>query len=334
MKHFLKIEDFSSEQLDKLVVKANEFKKVRYQNILKNKTLITMFFNPSTRTKISFDLAITELGGHCVTLEPGKSSWGIEINEGAVMDSEAEEHLKDAIKVISRYADFVGIRCFPKFQDWEKERKDLILHNLAMWSEIPVVNMETISHPCQALAMLQTIKNKFKTFKKKKFVMSWAYHPKGLNTAVANSASVAASIVGMDVTIVNPPDYDLDPYFINLVKENCKVNDTEFSMTNNMDEAYEGADFIYIKSWGSLKQIGNFQPEIHNQYKNWKVDSNLMKKTNNAYISHCLPLRRNMLVTDEVLDSPNSLIYEEAENRLHVQKAILCELNNEWYRGK
>ncbi|MBN2572719.1 MAG: N-acetylornithine carbamoyltransferase [Ignavibacteriales bacterium] len=334
MRHFLKIEDFSFIELEKLVNIANEFKKVRFSDTLKNKTLITMFFNPSTRTKISFDLAVTELGGHCVTIEPGKSSWGIEIEENTIMNGDAEEHLKDAIKVISRYADFVGIRCFPKFQNWEEERKDLILKNLAKWSEIPIVNMETISHPSQALAMMQTIKNHFDTYKKKKFVMSWAYHPKGLNTAVANSASVIASIFGMDVTIANPPDYDLDPYYINLVKENCLKNGADFKMTNNMEEAYEGADFIYIKSWGSLKQIGNFQPEIQNQYKNWKVDSELMKKTNNAFISHCLPLRRNMLVTDEVLDSSNSLIYEEAENRLHIQKAILCELNDEWYGGK
>ena len=333
MRHFTGIESLSKEELYRLLELSEHFRKNRYQNILKNKTLITMFFNPSTRTKTSFDLAVSELGGHCVTLEPGKSSWGIEMEEGAIMDGDAEEHLKDAVKVLSRYGDFIGVRCFPKFVNWEEEKKDLILKNMVKWADVPIVNMETITHPCQALAMLMTIKEFLSERKKKKFVLTWAYHPKPLNTAVANSAGMAAAFYGMDVVLAHPPGYDLDPFYVNFMKEKCRDNHCSFEICNDMDKAFEDADFIYAKSWGALSQYGNFQPEIHQQYKDWIVNEERMMKTNNGFFSHCLPLRRNMIASDGVLDSENSLIYEEAENRLHVQKAVLSELNREWNNG-
>jgi N-acetylornithine carbamoyltransferase len=160
MRHYLAIEDFSIDELWEMVNRADEFKRDRFScaDCLKNKTLITLFMNPSTRTRTSFDLAITQLGGHVVTIEPGKSSWGVEIREGAMMDGDAEEHLKDAANVLSRYGDFIALRAFPAFKNWAEERKDLILTNLAKWSKVPVINMETITHPAQALAMLQTIR--------------------------------------------------------------------------------------------------------------------------------------------------------------------------------
>ncbi len=327
MKNFITIEDHTRQELNELLELAEHFKNNKFSDILKYKTLITMFFNPSTRTRISFDLAITQLGGHHVSIEPGKSSWGIEIKEGAIMDKDAEEHLKDTIKVLCKYGDILAIRCFPKFKNWEEEKKDLILKNLVKWSTKPVINMETISHPCQALAMIKVIKDKFENVKKKKFVLTWAYHPKPLNTAVANSAGVIASKFGMDIVIANPPNYDLDDFYLQEMKKNCRENGSNFEISNNMKEAIKGADFVYAKSWGSLAQYGNFQKDIHNQYKDWIVDKEKMDLTNNAYFSHCLPVRRNLIVTDEVIDSEKSLVYEEAENRLHVQKAILAKLS-------
>ena len=326
MKHFLNIEDFNQEELDNLLIIAEELKKNRFSNILKNKTLITMFFNPSTRTKTSFDLAINQLGGHCVNIEPGKSSWGIEINEGAIMDKDAEEHLKDATKVLNRYADAIAIRCFPKFINWQEEKKDLILQNMTKWSDKPIINMETISHPCQALAMMKTIKEKFAKPQKKKIILSWAFHPFPLNTAVANSAGMIASIFGMDLCIANPKGYDLDEDYLALMEKNCKEYGGSFSLTNDMNEGFKNADFVYVKSWGALSNYGEKRENTNPKLKNWIVDSAKMNLTNNAYFSHCLPLRRNMLATDQVIDSKNSLIYDEAENRLHVQKAVLKSL--------
>jgi len=326
MKHFTAIENHTKEELDELIELADNFKKNKYGNQLKSKTLITLFFNPSTRTKISFDLAAEQLGGHSVCIEPGKSSWGIETEEGATMDGDAEEHLKDATKVLCKYGDILTIRCFPKFKNWKEEKKDTILNNMVKWSTKPVVNMETISHPCQALAMMQLIKEKLGNPVKKKFVLTWAYHPKPLNTAVANSAGMIASLFGMDVVIANPPGYDLDEDYLKQMEENCKKNNAEFKVMHNMEEAVKDADFVYAKSWGSLQQYGKFNQEEHNSYKDWIVDEKKMALTNNAYFSHCLPVRRNMIVSDKVIDSDKSLVYEEAENRLHAQKAILVKL--------
>jgi len=333
MKNFVAIEDHTKEELFEILDLAKEFQNQRYQDILKEKTLIALFLNPSTRTRTSFDLAITQLGGHCVTIEPGKGSWGIEIEEGAVMDGDSEEHLKEAVGVLARYADFLAIRCFPEFKNWEKERQDPILKNMVLWSDVPVVNMETITHPCQALAMMKTIRDHIEQPKRKKFVLTWAYHPKPLNTAVANSAGVGAGFLGMDVTIANPPGYDLDPYYLQHIEKQCKANGANFEIVHNMEEAFQGADFVYAKSWGALAQYGNFQPEIHHQYKDWIVDEKRMALTNDAFFSHCLPVRRNMIVSDAVIDSQRSLVLDEAENRLHVQKGVLTKLNQECYLG-
>lgn len=320
------IENHSKEELKLLIDLALELKKNKFSDVLKNKTFISMFFNPSTRTKTSFDLAMNQLGGHCITIEPGKSSWGIEIEEGAVMDGDAEEHLKEAIKVLCRYGDAIGVRCFPKFKDWTVEKEDRILKNMIKWADKPIVNMETITHPCQALAMMMLIYEKLHAPERKKFVLTWAYHPKALNTAVANSAGQIAAKFGMDVVIANPPGYDLPEEYVAMMKEDCQKNGSGFEISHDMEKAFEGADFVYAKSWGSLSQYGNFNKEEHDKYKDWIVDEPKMALTNEAYFSHCLPVRRNMIVSDGVIDSAKSLVYDEAENRLHVQKAVLSEL--------
>ncbi|MBU0615039.1 MAG: N-acetylornithine carbamoyltransferase [Nanoarchaeota archaeon] len=325
MKHFTAIENHTKQELEKLLELAKSFKAKPFGSQLKQKTLISIFMNPSTRTKTSFDLAMHQLGGHNISIEPGKSSWGLEIEEGAIMDKDAEEHLKDATKVLCKYGDALALRCFPKFKDWNEEKKDKILKNMVKWSDKPVINMETISHPCQALAMMQTIIEKLGDPKGKKFVLTWAYHPKPLNTAVANSAAMIASMFGMDITIANPEGYDLDPDYIKQSKNNCKKNNANFKQTHTQD--LKDADFVYAKSWGSLEQYGNYNKTIQDKHKNWIVNKENMPKQ--AYFSHCLPVRRNMIVTDQVIDSKNSLVYEEAENRLHVQKAILKTLIGE-----
>ncbi|MBM2815229.1 MAG: hypothetical protein HW421_1991 [Ignavibacteria bacterium] len=323
MHNYANIEDFSYNFLETLMEKASFLKKNKYNDNLKNKTMVGLFFNPSTRTRTSFDFAMQQQGGHFISLEPGGKSWGIDIEENIVMNGENEEHLKDAVNVLSRYTDCIGVRCFPKFVDWDYDKKDIVLNNILKWSSVPVVNLETISHPCQALAMLLTMKEKFRDLKKKKFVLSWSYHPKGLNTAVGNSALIAAAMAGMDVTVVNPPDYNLDNKYLNLGKDFVSKNGGTVKISNNQKEAFEGADFVYVKSWGSLKQYGAFNPEEQLKYKDWLVTTDKMALTNNAFVSHCLPVRRNIVIADDVLDSNNSLIYDEAENRLHVQKAIL-----------
>ena len=326
MNHFLAIENHTKEEIEELLALAEHYKAQPFSDVFKNKTLIALFFNPSTRTKTTFDLAATQLGGHCVCLEPGKSSWGIEAQEHAVMDGDKEEHLKDAAKVLSSYGDILALRCFPAFKNWKEEKKDSMLANLAKWSTKPVINMETISHPCQALAMIRAIKSKFSTLKHKKFVLTWIYHPQPLNTAVANSAGMIASMLGMDITIANPEGYDLDAGYLKLMGEHCKKNQASFRVVHDMNEAMEGADFVYAKSWGSLGQYGAFNQAVQDSHRGWIVDEKKMALTHHAYFSHCLPIRRNVKATDAVLDSEQCLIYEEAANRLPVQKAIITKL--------
>ncbi len=326
MKHYVAVEDHTQKELQELIDLSMQMKQGSKTVSLKGKTLVSMFFNPSTRTKTSFDLAMEQLGGHNICLEPGSSSWGIEMEEGAVMDGDKEEHLKDATKVLCKYGDAIAVRCFPPFMDWEHEKTDPIMKSMVNWSNNPIINMETITHPCQALAMMQTLQEKMGSVKGKKLLLTWAYHPKPLNTAVANSAGVIASMFGMDVTVANPVGYDLDPYYTDIMKKNCEAAGATFEQSHDQDEAAEEADIVYAKSWGSIQQYGAFQKDVHDSNKDWIVDSSLMEKTNDALFSHCLPVRRNMIVSDEVIDSESSLVYEEAENRLHVQKAILAKL--------
>ncbi len=329
-KNFLSTADYSVSGLEELLRQADNYKKNKgkMSDELRGKTLAALFFNPSTRTRTSFDVAMYQLGGHMISLDPGKGSWGIEVKEGVVMDGDAEEHVKDATRVLCRYVDAIAVRAFPKFKNWQEDRQDLLLNAVAKYASKPVINMETIVHPCQALAMMMTLREQFGQVKRKKITVLWGYHPKGLNSAVANSASLAAGQFGMDVTIANPKSYDLDPLFLKQTKAFCEANGSTFDVVHDPDEGVEGADFVYVKSWGSLEHYGNFDKykEEHDKNQHWVLDGKRFNKTNNGYFSHCLPLRRNMNVTDEVIDSPHSLIIDEAENRLWVQKAILANL--------
>jgi N-acetylornithine carbamoyltransferase len=264
-----------------------------------------------------------------VVLTPSGGMWPLEFEKDAVMLGDAEEHAKEAAKVLSRYCDLIGIRAFPKFDDWEEDRRDLILNAFAEHAEVPIINMETITHPCQELAMTMAMQDHLGDLDGKKFVLTWSYHPKPLNTAVANSALVAAAKFGMDVTLLCPSDeYVLDQRYLDIAASDTKANGLDLNITHDVDEAYADADFVYAKSWGALPYFGRWSDEkpVRDRYKNFIVDEAKMAKTHGALVSHCLPMRRNVIMTDGVFDSPNCIAYDEAENRLHVQKAIMRSL--------
>ncbi len=324
-KNFITTQDWTTAELEYILNMAADARKIRQSSTLHGKTVALLFFNPSLRTRTSFELAMYELGGHAVVLQPGKDAWGIEIKEGAVMDGEAEEHIKEATNVLSRYCDAVAVRAFPKFQSWEDDRKDLVINSICRWTDKPVINMETIVHPCQELALMMTMKKYLKNLQAKKFLLTWSYHPKPLNTAVANSAALISTKFGMNLTILRPKEYDLDDYFVESAKKNAKAYGNTVTVTDNIEEAYKDADFVYAKSWGSLQYYGDWEEEkkVRGSLKHFIVDKDKMRLTNDAFFSHCLPMRRNIIATDEVVDSEHSLIYEEAENRLHTEKALL-----------
>jgi N-acetylornithine carbamoyltransferase len=331
MRHFLTTQDYTRTEIEALLDKAARFKRHRVDRRLVDRTIALVFFNPSLRTRTSFDVGIRELGGHAVTLEPGKGAWPIEFEDGAVMDGEAEEHVHEVARVLSRYVDLIGVRAFPKFQRWEEDRRDKVLLGFARYATVPVINLETITHPCQELALALAMKERLGALERKKFVLTWTYHPKPLNTAVANSAALIATKLGMDVTLLCPnAEYHLDERYLDAARANARESGGNFSISYDIDSAYEGAHMVYAKSWGAIPYFGRWDQEkpMRETLKHFIVDEAKMARTNEGLFSHCLPVRRNVKVTDAVIDSPRSLVIEEAENRLHVQKAVMDTLVN------
>jgi N-acetylornithine carbamoyltransferase len=334
MKHFLNTQDWSRSELDALLAQASLFKHNRIGSELRGKSIALVFFNPSLRTRTSFELGAFQLGGHAVVLQPGKDAWPIEFDLGTVMDAEAEEHIAEVAKVLSRYVDMIGVRAFPKFIDWSLDRQDKVLRGFAEHATVPVINMETITHPCQELAHVMALQEHFGStdLRGRKYVLTWTYHPKALNTAVANSALTIATRMGMDVTLLCPtPDYVLDPRYMDWAARNVIESGGSLQVSHDIESAYAGADVVYAKSWGALPYFGNWEPEkpIRDAHKHFIVDEAKMALTNHGVFSHCLPLRRNVKATDAVMDSPQCIAIDEAENRLHVQKAVMAALANQ-----
>ena len=330
-KHFLTTQDWSRAELDALLAQAAAFKRTRLGNELAGKSIALMFFNPSMRTRTSFELGAHQLGGKAIVLAPGKDAWPIEFELGTVMDGEAEEHVSEVARVLSRYVDLIAVRAFPKFQDWSVDREDRVIHAFAKHATVPVINMETITHPCQELAHVMALQEHFGTtdLRGRKYVLTWTWHPKPLNTAVANSALLIATRYGMDVTLLCPSEeYLLDPRYMEHGRANAAENGGSLTVSHDIEPAYRGADVVYAKSWGAIPYFGRWDAEkpMREASRHFIVDEAKMALTNHGVFSHCLPLRRNIKATDAVMDSPACIAIEEAENRLHVQKAIMAAL--------
>jgi N-acetylornithine carbamoyltransferase len=329
MRHFLNTFDWPTPELQSLVDEARRFKASPFGDALRGKTIALLFLNNSLRTRTSFDVGARQLGGHAVVLSPSGGMWPLEFEDGAVMLGDAEEHVKEAAKVLSRYCDLIGIRAFPKFEDWQQDRKDTILQAFATHSEVPVINMETITHPCQELAHIMALQERLGPLEGKRYLLTWSYHPKPLNTAVANSALVAAAKFGMDVTLLCPTeDFILDDRYIDIATRDAEANGRSVTVTHDIEAAYDGADVVYAKSWGAISFFGRWDEEkpLRDRYQHFIVDKQKLSMSNDALVSHCLPMRRNVIMSDEVFDGPSCIAYDEAENRLHVQKAIMSRL--------
>jgi len=321
--NLLSTTDMSREQIEAVLASALRFKSGDdVSKPLAGKSVALVFFNPSLRTRASMQVGIYELGGNAVVLEPGGTSWTLEHRIGQVMDSDKTEHVAEFVRVLERYCVAIGVRTFAALKDWQEERTDPILNAFATYASVPIINLESaMHHPCQSLADMLTIREKLGAGRKR-LVLTWAWHPKPLPMAVPNSFALAAAQMGHDLVIAHPPGYDLDEQLIESLGESVEI-------TNDIDAAFDGADVIYAKSWGSKQFYGNPDQDIATRapYRSkWIVDEEKMSRTNHAIFMHCLPVRRNVIVTDSVIDSPASVVIDEAENRLHVQKAILARL--------
>jgi N-acetylornithine carbamoyltransferase len=253
----------------------------------------------------------------------------LEHREGVEMDGDKTEHLKEFVRVLERYVSAIGVRTFAEMKDWELERTDPILNAFARYASVPVINLESaMHHPCQAMADMMTIREKLGAGRKQ-VLLTWAWHPKPLPMAVPNSFALAAAQFGHDLRIAHPKGYELDDELMTEIEKQAEECGGRVEISNDVAEAFEGVDVVYAKSWGGKRFYGGTDADISHRArfrKSWIVDEPKMALTPDAIFMHCLPLRRNVIATDAVVDSANSAVIDEAENRLHVQKAILSEL--------
>ena len=302
MKHFTSIKqlgDLKEALAAAAAVKANRFAD---QQLGRNKTALLVFFNNSLRTRLSTQKAALNLGMNVIVLDVNQGAWKLETGHGVVMDGDKSEHLLEAIPVMGSYCDVIGIRSFARFESREDDYNEVILNQFIQYSGRPVFSMEAATrHPLQTFADIITIEE-HKTKARPKVVMTWAPHPKALPQAVPNSFAEGMSMTDYDFVIANPEGYDLAPEFVG----NAKV-------CHNQDEALAGADFVYAKNWAPYQ--ADIYGKVVNYDMGWTVTKEKMALTNDAFFMHCLPVRRNMIVTDEVIESPRSLVIPEAANR-------------------
>lgn len=334
--HFITTGDYTKSQLQSIINKAIAYKKGQEVPNCSSKILTLIFANPSLRTRLSFESGMKKMGGQ-VNVLSANDAWEFEYKKGVVMDGYTQEYIKEAAQVISSYTDLIALRKSDLMtkksstqqiqQTWEELKTDQPIHALAKYSDKPVISMESnMFHPCQSMADVMTMQEHFGDLKNKKIVLTWAPHPKALPLATPHSQLLTPSIFGADVTLACPSGFELDADVMSLAKE--KAN--KFSITNNQMSAFESADVVIAKSWASLKYFGDWdaESEYRKKFINWMVDQNKMDLTNNAIFMHCLPVRRNVVVSDEVLDGKQSVVIQEAENRMWVQMAIIDYLIN------
>lgn len=308
MKRFLTVGDIGN--LNAALKEAAEVKKTPFawQNLGKNKTIILIFFNSSLRTRLSTQKAAMNLGMNAIVLNVNGDSWKLETEMGVIMDGDKPEHLREAIPVIGSYCDIIGVRSFATFENREFDYNETIINQFIQYSGKPVISLESATrHPCQAFADLITIEE-HKTVARPKVVLTWAPHPRALPQAVPNSFAEWMKVADVDFVLTCPKGYELAPEFMEGV-----------TVEYDQKKAFEGADFIYAKNWSSFSDYG----KILSKDMSWTVDKAKMDLTNNAKFMHCLPVRRNMIVTDEVIDSPNSIVIPEAANRVVSAQVVI-----------
>ena len=330
---FLSTGDFTREELTALLDMAGAYKSGQAgDRPLAGRSIALVFFNPSLRTRASMEIAVYELGGNAVTLDVGKATWSLEYRERVVMDGDKTEHIKEAARVLSRYVAGIGVRAFPEMQNYNEEMTDPVIRGFAEHSDAPVFNLESSRHhPFQALADAMTMREKLGPRSGQPVVLSWAYHPKPLPMAVANSFALIAAQLGLDLTIACPPEYDLGDEAMSEITGAARASGGSVQVARDFREACRDARVVYAKSWGGKDFYGRQEADIETrqQYRDWRIDEDVMRAADRGWFMHCLPVRRNVVVTDGVLDGSQNAAIDEAENRLHVQKAVLTAVCGE-----
>ena len=327
--HLITLQDLGRERIRDILDLAERLKGRHGRGELSGRSIGLLFFRGSLRTRASVEAAVNQLGGQALNLTAMSDFWDLEERDGAVMDGRAPEHVKDAAAVLSRYVDLLAIRPAPEGQSWDVDRQDRVIRAWAGHATVPVVNMESAQHhPLQALADLMTLRERLRNLPGRRLAITWVHSPEPTSVAVVHSLLHGAMLEGMDVRIAHPPGYELDGGILGEASDLAEASGGKVQVTDAMEDAVEGAEVVYARSWQSLEDYGNLTLAASHRARHtaWRVDSKLMDLGDDARLMHAMPIRRNVEVTDEVLDGTRSLIYDQAENRLHSQKALLLHL--------
>ena len=325
MKRFYNLADLAAPEVEQLLDDAARIKKNPLTEDLRGRQIGLLFLAPSLRTRTSFEVGIRELGGGVSTLE-GAMFYALETRSGVRMDGDAAEHVREAVPVLSRYFSAVGLRVMAGGRTREEDLEDHRFLSFAEHATVPIFNMESaLYHPCQALADMLTVREILGSHRNRRITLTWAPHPKPLPTAVPNSLLLAAAQMGMDVTVAHPEGYDLPGTVMARAEALASMAGGSVRRTSDRAAAAAGAEIVYAKSWGALSRYDapHAEQASRERHREWTIDEAFMARTDDARFMHCLPVRRNVVVSDAVIDGPRSVVVDQAENRLHAQKAML-----------
>lgn len=328
MKHFTSIQDLGPAGVEAILAKAGAWKGL-FPKHLADKLLGMVFFNPSLRTRASFEAVMARGGGNAVVLEVGNGVWKLEDRLGAIMDGDRAEHVKEAVPVLARYVDALAVRTFATCIDDDADNSDPVMNAFRQYSTVPVISMESArEHPCQGLADLLTVQETFGTTKKVPVTLTWAPHIKPLPKAVPNSFLLTAAAAGCEIRLAHPKGFELHPSVIDEAKAIAAYIGGSVTVTSDQNEALRGSKAIYAKAWGPSTASGLNAEAVKSNTDWMPTRKHMAKAAEDAIFLHCLPVRRNVEVADDVLDHPSSRVVDEAENRFHVQRALMDWLLN------
>ncbi len=327
--HLISLQDWSEPEVDALIDLSLKLKRGDKAASLAGQCVGLLFFRGSLRTRASFEAAAKQLGGNTINLTASSDFWELETQEGSLMDGRAPEHVKDAAIVLSRYVNALAIRPALAGQSWASDRRDATIRAWAACAKVPVINMESaMAHPLQAIADLMTLRETLGRLEGKKLAITWTHSNTPASSSVVHSLLLAAARAGMQVKVAHPPGYELDDQILSEALRLSETRGQSLETGLPAKEAAAGAHVVYARSWQSIEDYGNptLAASRRSRLSGWTVDEALMRLSENGRLMHAMPVRRNVEVTDEVLDGPRSLVYEQAGNRLHSQKALLLRL--------
>jgi N-acetylornithine carbamoyltransferase len=323
------LDTFTAEELKWVTQRARALKTEGWGRPLRGRSLAMVFFDPSLRTRASFAIAFSSLGGTVIDLVASRDIWELELVEGAVMDGTADEHIRDAAEGLSEYADAIAIRALARHDDWARERRDQVIVSFQKYASVPIFNMESVlDHPTQAWGDALTLEETFGDLKGKKISLVWTYHPKARPPAVAHGLGIMATKLGMELTVCHPEGYELDPGVRDVMRRSARSAGKSVRFVEDPAEAVTGADAVYVSSWGAPILHGRPEEERERRraHRDRRLTADLMARTNEGRFLHAMPVRRNVEADDAVVDAPYSLVRKQAANRLHIQRALFVEV--------